>query len=73
MQTPNVSQCANPKCNVEFKRLGKGRLFVHPSAKGSGTSRMIAAWLCEKCMSSHSMHFDGKHNSFVLVRKESAA
>ncbi len=24
----NVSRCANPQCDQEFKRLGEGKLFV---------------------------------------------
>ena len=26
----NVSRCANPQCEQEFKRLGEGKLFVRP-------------------------------------------
>ena len=73
MSQSNVSKCANPQCPAEFKRLGSGQLFLHPPAKNSKTQRMTTAWLCENCASSHTMRYDGRHHSFILIRREHAA
>jgi hypothetical protein len=73
MTHPKVSKCANPQCHNKFKRLGEGRLYLHPPMKESRTRQMSAAWLCSQCVRSHTMRFDATHHSFVLVRTERAA
>jgi hypothetical protein len=52
MKNAKVSQCANPECGREFKRLGEGKLFVRQSSstddREAGTQK--ALWLCESCI-----------------------
>jgi len=72
MKNANISQCANPECGREFKRMGEGKLFVHP-AKGNLASTQKALWLCSVCVEQFELRYDRCQEEFHLVRRKHAA
>lgn len=66
-----VSECANPECKAEFRRLGEGKLFVQPASRRH--QRQKAVWLCRICSQSLTMQFDEEQETFVLQKIGGAA
>ncbi len=66
-----IQKCANPKCDVEFLYVSRGRLFSfelrHPAVpcrdvppaicERKPSHATIHFWLCENCSSKLSLHF----------------
>jgi hypothetical protein len=52
-----VAKCANPACNVEFRELSKGRLFLLPPTREAYCEALgrverlsdYCYWLCPEC------------------------
>jgi hypothetical protein len=67
-----LSKCANPKCPVSFRRLGRGRLFRFEVRLPSKSCRdvpdsvcssksghaSVFFWLCENCKLTNTLSFD---------------
>jgi hypothetical protein len=73
MKNANVSQCANPECERQFKRLGEGKLFVRPTEKNDQGLTQKALWLCEICVEKFDLRYDKRQQEFLLVRRRHAA
>lgn len=73
MKDANISQCANPECGKEFKRLGEGKLFVRPAGKNDKGLTQKALWLCELCVEKFDLRYDRRLQEFHLVRRRHAA
>lgn len=69
----NVSRCANPQCNKEFKRLGEGKLFVRPAANSAKGLKQRALWLCASCAEQFDLRYDRRKQEFHLVRRRRVA
>jgi hypothetical protein len=71
MKKASVSKCANPECDVRFKRLGDGKLFVRPAEKSGKGLKQKAMWLCQEC----ALHFElrYRHEEFHLVHRRHVA
>jgi len=60
---PMVAKCANPACNLEFRELSKGRLFLLPPdrlayAESMGKVERLSDycyWLCPECDTTHTI------------------
>lgn len=47
-----IAKCANPDCNVAFRYLRGGKLFlldIPRDTGGEGTRRREYFWLCDQC------------------------
>jgi len=73
MLNENVSKCANPQCEREFKKLGEGKLFVRRAEKGDKESKQKALWLCATCAIQFDLRYDRREQEFHLVRRRRAA
>jgi hypothetical protein len=69
----NVSKCANPQCDQEFKKLGEGKLFVRRAEKGDKESTQKALWLCNTCAEQFDLRYDRRVQEYHLVRRRRAA
>ncbi len=67
----NVSQCANPECHREFRKLGEGRLYVR-RLEGEREGQK-ALWLCGECTVRYELRYDRKQQEFRLVRHRHVA
>jgi len=72
MDNANVSQCANPECTREFKRLGEGKLFVRHSRKEDRGLTQKALWLCPVCAQHLDLRYDRRKQQYSLVRRRAA-
>lgn len=68
-----VARCANPQCDIEFRELSKGRLFLLPptpdfETRFASASRLIdhCYWLCPQCSGTHTISIEG---TTILVSK----
>jgi len=68
-----VARCANPQCNIEFRELSKGRLFLLPPAPDlrapfASVPRLIdhCYWLCPQCAGTYTISILG---TTILVSK----
>ena len=53
-----LAQCANLACNVEFRELSKGRLFLLPPPNFSCQHFKLTDycyWLCPGCVQTHTI------------------
>jgi hypothetical protein len=53
-----LAKCANLACNVEFRELSKGRLFLLPPPNFSCQHFKLSDycyWLCPECDSTHTI------------------
>lgn len=73
MVNANVSRCANPQCEREFKKLGEGKLFVRRGEKGDKESTQKALWLCEECAAQFDLRYDRHLREYHLVRHRRVA
>jgi hypothetical protein len=73
MVNANVSKCANPQCEQEFKKLGEGKLFVRRGEKGDKDSKQKALWLCEECAVQFDLRYDRHQREYHLVRRRRVA
>jgi hypothetical protein len=73
MVNANVSKCANPQCEHEFKKLGDGKLFVRRAEKGDKDSKQKALWLCADCSLRFDLRYDRRLQEYLLVRRRRAA
>ena len=69
----NVSKCANPECDHEFRRLGEGRLFVRPAEKSASGITQKALWLCSSCAEHLELRFDRREQQYHLVHRRRIA
>jgi hypothetical protein len=69
----NVSRCANPQCEQEFKRLGEGKLFVRPSGQNDGGVTQKTLWLCPACARQFDLRYDRRQHEYHLVRHRRVA
>ena len=71
MSQTTVSNCANPKCEAEFKRLGEGKLFIQPDNPSANANhlRQKAIWLCDACARVFEVQFDRSRKDYKLVRR----
>jgi hypothetical protein len=68
-----VSQCANPECSEEFKRLGEGKLFVRRSKVSDNGLTQKALWLCPACTEQFDLRYDRRQQEYRLVRRRRVA
>jgi hypothetical protein len=73
MKSANVSTCANPQCEQEFKRLGEGKLFVRRAEKSDKGSTQKALWLCPGCAEQFDLRYDRQKQEYNLVRHRRVA
>lgn len=73
MINENVSKCANPECDREFKKLGEGKLFVRRAEMGDKESKQKTLWLCATCAVHFDLRYDRRQQEFHLVRRRRAA
>jgi hypothetical protein len=67
----SVSTCANPSCEAEFKRLGKGKLFILPDNPSANVNRLRqkAIWLCDSCAREFEVVHDPSRRAYMLARR----
>ena len=73
-----LAKCANPSCQVPFRYMHEGKLFVIPKQpKGStdsladssqATSRLECYWLCHACANRMRISFQDDEK-MLLLRK----
>jgi len=73
MVNANVSKCANPQCEQEFKKLGDGKLFVRRAEKGDKEAKQKALWLCADCSLQFDLRYDRRQQQYHLVRHRRVA
>ena len=73
MVDANLSTCANPECEHEFKKLGEGRLYVRRPEKGDKESTQKTLWLCATCVEHFDLRYDRRKREFHLVKRRKAA
>jgi hypothetical protein len=73
MKNTNISECANPQCNEEFKRLGEGKLYVRPADKSIQGTSQTAVWLCPNCSEQFDLRYDRRQQEYNLVRRRRVA
>jgi len=71
--TTNISQCANPQCEQEFKKLGEGKLYVRRAERGDKGLAQKALWLCPVCAEQFDLHYDKRKQEYSLVRHRRVA
>jgi len=64
---PSVATCFNPSCDSEFRRMGDGKLFVEPSHNLERGQGRRVVWLCSRCTSEYSLHYEERVKDFVLT------
>jgi hypothetical protein len=69
----NISRCANPQCENEFKRLGEGKLFVRRAEKGDTGFAQKTLWLCAVCAEHFDLRYDRRRQEYRLVRLKRVA
>lgn len=69
----NVSRCANPQCDHEFKRLGEGKLFVRSSGESNNGLTQKALWLCPECAQQFDLRYDRRLQEYHLIRHRRVA
>jgi hypothetical protein len=63
---PKVAVCFNPSCRSRFRRLGDGKLFIEPTREAAKSESRRVVWLCGRCSSEHTLHYDWELRDFVL-------
>jgi hypothetical protein len=71
--TTNVSRCANPQCEQEFKKLGEGKLYVRRAERGDKDLTQKALWLCPVCAELFDLRYDKRKQEYSLVRHRRVA
>lgn|SRR5215813_67886 len=67
-----VAICANPACNLEFRELSKGKLFLlppnRPLSEMRGVQRLIdhCYWLCPECTRTYTIELQ---DNMPIVRR----
>jgi hypothetical protein len=73
MESANISTCANPQCDAEFKRLGEGKLFVRRAEKGDKELTQKARWLCSSCAERFDLRYDRHKEEYSLLTRRRVA
>lgn len=77
MRPPQIGKCANPGCQVEFKRLGTGKIYTLPVSQPQAWglpahSKQKVVWLCAKCALTKEVEFDREHFQIQVVSRQRA-
>ena len=66
-ETPEVGVCANAACNVEFRRMGEGKLYVFPVPDPQNWGlpehmKQKVVWLCGQCSATMYVRLDRRRH-----------
>lgn len=75
MRMTGLGKCANPDCEIEFKRLGTGKIYSSPVKQPQdwglpAHNRQKVVWLCSRCAMSHRVIFDQQRCQVLVVHNE---
>ncbi len=74
MPVSALRKCANPDCEAEFKRLGKGEIYSLPVAEPQAWGlpahvRQKVVWLCSDCAETKQVKFDQQHFRILVINR----